>query len=737
MALLAVLAPAIAGDMALAADTPVATPTLSNSQKSFPESGEVLMQSDQLLYDKEKLIVTAQGNVEIAYGPRVVFADKVIYDQNTGVVTAIGNVALLDEDGNVAFAENVVLRNEMKDGVATTLSMLMTDNSKMIGRDAVRSNGNLTTLHRGVYSPCELCKEDPREAPLWQIKAFRVIHNKEKQRIIYEDAFMEFYGIPILYTPFFAHPDPTVKRQSGFLMPSIGSSTELGQQLELPYYWVIQPNMDATFSPRYTTKESVIFNGEFRHRLESGTYQFNGSGTWPETKTPGTPADEAFRGSLFGSGKFNLTPEWTTGFNMELASDDTYLRKYGLSDENDLTNNIFLRRIDGRNFFTADAYYFRGLLSTDDPDTTPWVAPVLDYGYFFPEQVMGGRLSLGANALVLGRVQGPDSRRLSTDLNWEMPRTLPSGLVYRLYANVRADIYATNDVPDPVTPNVVYGKETIVQGLPTIGMEWRYPMIKPLGSWRQVLEPIVQFIYAPNIGNSTRIPNEDSVSFEFDDTNLFSDNRFPGLDRWESGARMNAGVRYALYGPKGAQASVLFGQSFRFNENPTVSDATGLRNRRSDYVGQITLAPSSKLYVVHRFRLDERNYTFRRNELDVLNIWGPVTAQVGYAYYAKDQSVSGAGAREEVVLGSTLRLSEYWRLFGSTRRDLALAQNLANQVGITYEDECFGFTFGFYQNFVRDRDIEPSNTFLVQFTFKNLGSAGFGGLQAHNLMATK
>jgi len=129
---------------------------------SFPESGEVLMQADELSYDKETRIVTASGNVELAYGERVLVADRVTYSETSGVVTADGNVALLDPQGDVAFADHLVLRNEMRDGVIDTLKVLLSDNSRLAGHSVVRSGGNITTLHRGVYSPCDICEEKVR-----------------------------------------------------------------------------------------------------------------------------------------------------------------------------------------------------------------------------------------------------------------------------------------------------------------------------------------------------------------------------------------------------------------------------------------------------------------------------------------------------------------------------------------------------------------------------------------------
>ncbi|MDO8838240.1 MAG: LPS assembly protein LptD [Parvibaculum sp.] len=695
-------------------------------EQSFQQSGDVLMQADELAYDRNARLVTATGHVEIAFGSRVLLADRVTYDESTGVVTADGNVVLLDPQGEVAFADRLVLRNEMKDGVIQTLRILLSDNSKLAGHDVVRTGGNMTTLHRGVYSPCDICEEKGQTTPLWQIKAFRVIHNKEEQRIIYEDAYLEFFGIPVAYIPFFSHPDPTVKRQSGFLPPKLASSTDLGQEVEIPYYWTIAPDKDVTLMPRFTTKEGIIYKGEYRQHVESGKFKMFGTGTWPRTQTAGTPGDADFRGSLFGDGDFVIDDNWRWGFRSELTTDDTYLRKYDLSSATDLISNVNARYANGRNSFTADAYYFRGLLAADQNATTPWVAPILQYNYFYPEQIAGGRVGFAANAMVLDREQGASSRRLSAQVDWDRRETTAAGIVYRLFANLRGDFYSVSDVPNPALPGTTFDSTTIARGLPTIGAEWSFPMARSDDRFRQVVEPIVQLIYSPDVGNTVKIPDEDSLSFEFDDTNLFSENRFVGLDRWETGARANVGVRYAVFTPSGGQASALLGQSFRTNDNTSLAPSSGLSDQSSDYVGGLSVAPSNDLLLTYRFRIDDERYKIRRNEVNLMGRTDRVSAQFGYAYFAADPSVALA-SREEVFLGGVLKLDEYWRLFGRTRHDIANDRAIANRIGFGYEDECFDFSVAFNQSFIRDRDIEPESSVILQITFKTLGTARVAG----------
>ena len=172
-----------------------------------------LLSADQVTYDDKLGIVTASGNVEISQGDRVLLADTVSYNMNTKVVSASGNITLLEPSGEVVFATYAELTDELREGFIRDVRLLLTDDSRLAANSAQRVSGNVSRLRKAVYSPCHLCADDPSAAPLWQIKASQVVHDQEEQVIKYQNAFLEFYGVPIAYTPYFEHPDPTVERQ--------------------------------------------------------------------------------------------------------------------------------------------------------------------------------------------------------------------------------------------------------------------------------------------------------------------------------------------------------------------------------------------------------------------------------------------------------------------------------------------------------------------------------------------
>ncbi|MEQ9575574.1 MAG: LptA/OstA family protein, partial [Rhodospirillales bacterium] len=178
-------------------------------------------------FDQENGLVSAYGNVEITHGERTLLADKVTYNQNTDIVQAAGNITILEPSGEILFADQITITGDLKDGLVRNIGMILTDRSRLAAAGAKRSGAIVTELRKGVYTPCKQCTEDPDAPPLWQIKAVRVIHDKRNKTIEYRDAWLEVYGYPVLYTPYFIHPDPSIRRKAGFLAPGFGGSSDL------------------------------------------------------------------------------------------------------------------------------------------------------------------------------------------------------------------------------------------------------------------------------------------------------------------------------------------------------------------------------------------------------------------------------------------------------------------------------------------------------------------------------
>ena len=590
---------------------------------------QMLVQAREINYDYNNHKVSAVGNVQIYYGGSTIEADRVIYDQTTKRLRAEGNVRLTEDSGNVTYGDVMDLTDDYRNGFVDSLRLDTPDETRMAATRADRSSGNYTVFHDGVYTACKPCADDPKKPPLWQVKAARIIHDQSEKMIYFEDAKIEFFGQPLAWLPYFSAPDPTVKRKTGFLMPSFGSSSLFGQAAEIPYYWALAPNYDVTFSPMITTKQGPLLQGEFRQRTETGQFDIRAAGIRqldknvfaPTSAGVTAPGYRDFRGSIESSGQFALNKNWLWGWDGVLLSDSQFLRDYNprlsayrftdpfASIANSANSQLYITGQGNRSYFDARTMYFLGLSPADVQSQIPIVHPVIDYNYIFDHPVVGGELSWNSNFTSLTRSQAnfdairqaavtanaggtnPCTQtadttqynpancvlrgipgtysRFSTELKWRESITDKLGQVWTPFASVRADAASMQIANQPGVSNFVNtGDTNLVRAMPTIGMEYRYPFISTQSWGTQTIEPIAQVIARPNETQIGKFSNEDAQTLVFDDTNLFRVDKFSGYDRVEGGGRANYGANYTAQFNQGGFVNMLFGQSYQlFGQN--------------------------------------------------------------------------------------------------------------------------------------------------------------------------
>ena len=704
---------------------------------SSPTQSPSVLTSDTLTYDSKNDIITATGNVEISTGQRRLLADEVRYNQRTDKMFATGNVVLIQPNGDAIFGKEVEVTGDLEQGFVEAVGMLLKDDSRIAAIRADRSRGNVMEFEHAVYSPCPLCNEG-KGGPLWQIKARHVVLDEKAETVTYRDARMELFGVPIAYTPWFRHPAPGVTRQSGFLTPAFGSTSELGLVAQIPYYYVIDQSSDATIAPIFTQKGGTVLAGEYRRLHTAGYTQLAGAATYAVRDESDHDAEQGhgLRGYFRGLGGYSVSDHSQAGYDIYLSSDNTFLDRYQIDDASVLRSRTFLEGFDQRNFWSLNAYYFQGLAAFYDQDTIPVALP-LGETRFVSERYWGGSyFTADSNMLALTRNKGLDTRRLSNRIGWTLPHVGPIGDVYTLDVSMRGDVYNTDG--DPSTFSSDGGEDTRGRVLPRITGTWSWPLADWTGSWVHEVEPVVSVNLAPTWGNTRKIPNEDSSDFEFDETNLFEQDRFAGLDRIDTGTRVAYGLRFSSYGPRATEFSGEFGQSYSFTENSFFPPESGVQDNLSDYVGAFYVRPSPLLDLSYRYRLGKDDLKFRRQ--DALASFGPsfLRFNLGYVNLSRepeafdDEKQSGANpngfeSREEITLGVRMKLTDQIALGAQTRRDLSADETIANQVGLIYTHPCLILALGFEQRFTPDAQLGDETAFLFRIAFKNLADFETGG----------
>jgi LPS-assembly protein len=685
------------------------------------ELNPVLITADSLSHDQKTGVVTATGDVEVRSGPYTLLAGQITYDPNIDVVRATGDVILLEPDGDVVFADALELSDGLRNGFISGIRVLLEDRSSLVAVQGQRTNGVTTEMIDAIFTACDTCGNgvDP---PVWQVKAEKIIHNQEDRRIDYVNARLEFLGFPVAYVPLFTHPDPTVKHRDGFLAPTYGNSSQLGIKLEVPYHFALAPDRDFTFAPLFTTKEGVVLAGEYRQRTATGQYKISASATrTDERENLAKTGRKVTRGHVVADGQFRIDDTARWGFSGSRSTDDTYLRRYDISSENTLVSNVFMEIMRGRDYAAVNAWAFQGLQVEDDPGATPLILPMIEYQAIGKPGRVGQTMNLGANMVSLTRKQGVDSHRLSVEGGWRLPYTSPLGDVYVATASLRGDMLFVSSVSDLADPTGKSLDGYAGRLLPQVALDWRFPFIRKGEEIDILIEPVVAVIVGPSGGNPDKIPNEDSISFEFDDTNLFSASRFPGYDRWEGGARVNYGLKFGTYRP-GTVATAIIGQSFRRRDDSTFGARSGLDQSPSDYVGRINLDIGPHLQIGQRFRMDRSSFSLRRNEVDFAV--GPENLQfsAGYVFLARELSTDELGQREELKLSGRVAFSEGWTATLRSRHDLSKNGGLLLAgFGLIYECDCAQFSLELVRRRTEDRDISRSTSITVRIKLRHLG----------------
>ena len=374
--------------------------------------------------------------------------------------------------------------------------------------------------NQGTYTACEPCKDKPDRPPLWQVRAARIIHQNEEQMVYYEQARLELWGVPIAYLPFFSTPDPSVKRKTGFLAPAFISNDRLGKGVAIPFFWNIAPNYDVTIKPTFLTRQGILGQAEWRHRLLNGSYNIRLSGIFqkdPEAfaQKPSGPGSREWRGSIESTGKFYVASKWTVGWDVAALSDRWFINDYKMPSEGVATtyfkesiSTVYLNGQGDRGYFDMRGYYFRGLSAFDTQKSMPVVRPVVDYNKTIdlpPEKTgIGGQLEVDLNLTSLTRQQaafqstgnrvldrayslydvcedpvtraqtynrnncllrgvGGDYTRLSAQATWKRKFIDPIGQVWTPFAYVRADAsWLSTDMSRTYT----YINSTLVSSIP-------------------------------------------------------------------------------------------------------------------------------------------------------------------------------------------------------------------------------------------------------------------------------
>ncbi|MFK4823999.1 LPS-assembly protein LptD [Paenochrobactrum sp. BZR 588] len=752
----------------------LAQSSLEDGFKTNPDA-RMLLQADELVYDRDVQTVVAQGAVQIEYDGNRLVADKVTYNRQTNRMTASGNVQIVEKDGNTIYTDEIDVTDDFRDGFVNGLRVETTDDTRFVAESAERSGGEITTFNNGIYTACQACTKNPDKPVLWQIKARKIIWNGARKTVRFERGQFELFGMPIAFLPAFEIADPSVKRKSGFLFPGFAYRDKLGFGVKASYFWNLAPNYDLTVSTTGYTKQGFLTEAEWRHRLESGSYNLRIAGihqlSSDKFNSNTTDANNTDRGMIASKGDFEINSRWKYGWDVMAQSDKNFSRTYSIEgySAKTQTSKIYLTGLGERSYFDLNFYRFdvqEDLLSSNPREVSskqPWVFPSLDHLYIAPDAVYGGEFSITNNLQILYRKNQYDNQsnkisfgadnyrvpgasgtnaRFTSEAEWKRSFITPQGLVITPILALRGDAIGINSNSIDVTRSQAF------RAMATAGMEVRWPILFSSTSSTHIIEPTAQIFVRNNEAYAGEMPNEDAQSFVFDATNLFERDKFSGYDRVEGGTRANLGLRYSgnlnngwgVYGLAGQSFQLGGLNSFATHDFVNVGAESGLEHRSSDYVAMLGLSNSEGFNLAARGRFNRKDFSLERGEIEAQQSWSRLTIGARYAFIAAQPNYGYIDDRQELTMSASTKLNENWRMFGRGTYELVSSTLVRASAGLAYDDECFSYAMTYSQSRTPpstnglSQASKPSHSIGFNITFRTLGDFGGTSKMANGLL---
>ncbi len=666
----------------------------------------------------------ADGNVEVFFKGRRLKASRIVFDQSTDRLEITGPIVLTEETGNtLILASQAELAADLSEGILSSARLVLNQQLQMAANRMVRVSGRYTALQTVAASSCKVCEGDP--TPLWEIRARRVVHDEQERQIYFDRAQFRLAGVPILYIPRLRMPDPTLKRATGFLMPQVRTTSDLGTGIKVPYFIVLGRSADLTLTPYLTARQSQTLGLRYRQAFATGQIDATGSVT-RDKLFPGET-----RGYLRVTGEFTLPERFLLTFDGQTVTDPAYMLDYGLGNADRLDSRVEIRRTRRNEHISARIISFQTLREDEVDSAIPSLVADLTFHRRFSLGPLGGEgglrlLTHNHYRTSTSPIDGPDADtipdgrdmgRISARIDWRRSFLLPVGIEASVLGEATADAYS-------ITNDATYaGSKTRTHA--AAGVELRWPWVKAGATGAtHVIEPVVQLVYASKSSDS--VPNEDSALVEFDEGNLFSLDRFPGSDAVERGTRANLGVTWTRFDPNGWSLGVTLGRVIREADLGQFSPGSGLAGASSDWLAAVNFTLADGLALSGRLVLDD-DLSVTKGEARV-TVNGPRTAVATSVIWAvADPLENRPDPTQEITFDARRKITPNWTANFSGRYDFVADRGTVAGLGLEFLNECIRFDVSLSRRFTSSTSVKPTTDFGLSLDLVGFGSGVTGG----------
>ena len=718
---------------------------LQGNVKIIDKDRDIIIESDKIEYFKNIELIKSDAKTEIKVNSNYIISTSSLnYLRTKKILNSNNKTTLIDKFNNKVEAENFVYLTQEKKFKSKNLKIIDKDLNKYLTKNALidlsanmivakdieiyfaknsdfgenarlkgnsmTSDNNKTTISKGIFTTCK-----PRDdCPPWTMQSKTITHNKKKKIIEYEKAWLKLYDKPVFYFPKFFHPDPTVKRQSGFLIPTIATSSNSGNSLNIPYFNALADNKDFTFSPRIYFNNDILVQNEYRQVEEN----FDHVSDFSLKKH-----QEGTKSHIFSNTKINLISDdlFTSNLeiNLEKTSNDTYLKseklKNSIQNNQSLLNSfIKYEAFDDESDFLLEIASYEDLTKTNNSDKYQFILPSFKLSkILLTDADLNGNLRYSASGVSQKRDTNITENYLINNFDYNSDRILSSN------GFVSSFDFLFKNVSKKGKNSETYKDDFSNENFLLTNYMLSFPLKKEKDNFDSNLSPKLSLRYNPfdneNLTNSDRKINS---------TNIFSTNRLGVTDSLEGGQSLTLGFDYDLFKKDNTRVfSSSLGQIFRDKNDSKLPITSKMRNKSSDIVGEIIFTPNNIFDVNYNYsadnNLDTMNYNSIETKLEINNF-------VASFNFLEENNEIGSDSYFSKDIG--YKLDQNNMVSFATRRnrktDLTEYYNLIYQ----YKNDCLVAAIEYNKNYYEDRDIKPNEEIYFSLTitpFTSVNSPNF------------
>ena len=646
--------------------------------------------ADEIKTNNMTDVVNAKGDVIILnHDGTKIRADEIIYEKKQQKVSANKNIIINDLEGNTYFLENVITTDGLENFEGNNVKARLADGSRIVSKDIVKGD-NITLLADAEYTPCNENNYLIKNCPGWKVKATKIYQDAETKTVHYDHAKLYLFNLPLIYMPYFSHPDPSVNKRSGFLMPTIETDNNLGETLSIPYFFNIAGNRDITLTPNFQSKANNFYSINYRELNDFGSINIDGS-------IDDNDDNKGTKNHVFIDADIN-NPYGNLDVAIKTSNNDTYLRKNKINQLTVHESGINFKKSSENTYLNIITSSYKHLTIQN---TNQWehIYPKIQYNIDnITNEIVSGRFSLNNDFYYQKNLDKSYASLASSQINWSK-RDVDNntGLLFDNEATLRV-VSILNDYKNK--------KDTEnLRIFPQISSKISFPMFRSSTNSNETLTPIIMPIIAP-YNNYT---DHKSVT----NSNLFSTNRASSLTESESGPRINYGVEWFNTNLNNFDVKVVAGQSLKFNkENADTTDEL------SDFYVTSNLIFGDDKYFNNSLILDKDNHDVKTNNANLLLSLENFTLGVDYDY----NSGKYFTASEQIRIGSKFEFANNFQFKINGARNIDTNNNIGYQYGLLYENDCIGIDLNYYRDLTKDRDVAESYGYSFTIVLKPFGS---------------